>query len=701
MPRALTGAATTVVALVLSLSAPSTALAEENRPPDRPDTASLTARGEACSTDPAAPTLLNDTSLTLKGLFPDPDRALGSVQVSGEFEWAREGEVEPLGQVVTTAAWQYPDQEPAPQSATAHDLPEEALFGYRARGHDGQSAGEWSERCWVEISTSRPANPPAVTSEDYPDDGRFHGGPGQSGEFTFSGNGVEDAAAYSYGTSGSCATRVEPETLGGTATVTLTPERDGPTDLHARTIDPYGNSSACERVHSFNVAPVSGPVAAFTFDEGGGASTADAAASGRTATAQADLEWTRGRVGSATYRLEDTAAVVTGNPLRTEQAVVDTSGAFTLSVWARLDDASDDAVLLSQEGDATSGFQLGYDAGEDRWTFRQSAGDTPGARFVHEVRSQEPARTGVWTQLVATQDPATGRTELYVDGVHQGGADHVSAWHAEGAFVIGGGLAPRRTELGWPGAVDHVLVWDRALSDEVLFPTDTERSEVWEQANRPLSPQASWRLDEASGETAADRTDHGLDATLHGDPATVWNADFDDWFEPVVVLDGAASEHLRTDGPAVQTGHSFTVSAVVRLDDLTRDAVAVSQGGDHAGAFALGYAADSGTWIFETAAEDAAGAAVHRVSSTVSAQEGAWVHLVGVHDLTDGTLSLYVDSEPVATADAGRPWNAGGDVVVGAAAAGGDTDRYWSGGLRLVQILQGVPTRSDVGVLVF
>ncbi|MCY9784022.1 LamG domain-containing protein [Nocardiopsis sp. EMB25] len=704
MPRALSRAAALAAALALSLATPSLVLAEENRPPDRPDAATLTADHEPCSTDRDAPTLLNSTELTLSGVFSDPDREFGSTRVKGQFEWTLDGEETPIGTAETNPISQGPDIDPIARWVTASDLPEEVLFSYRARAHDTETAGEWSERCWVEVSTSRPQSPPVVASEDYPDDDRFHGGIGESGEFTFNANGVEDVVAYDYGFF-DCSTRVETKVPGGEVTVTITPERDGPLPLYIRSVDPYGNTSGCQSAYTVRVASPSGPVAIFALDEGEGDTAQDGVrGSERTATAARPLEWIRGRVGddpgTGHYRREGTAADVTGNPLRTAGPVVDTSGAFTLSVWTRLDDTSADGVLLSQEGDFTSGFQLGFDADEGRWAFRQSAGDTPGARFIHRVLSDEPARTHVWTQLLVTQDPETGRTELYVDGVHQGGIDHVSAWHPEGAFVIGGGLAPRRTELGWSGSVDDVVVWDRALRDEVWYDTRTGRSEVWEQANRPLVSGGGWQLEETEGETAADGTDHGLDATLHGDPDTVWNSG--DWLDPSgVLLNDELSEHLRTDGPAVETGHSFTVSAVVQLDDLSQDAVAVSQRGEHASAFSLGYDADSGHWVFETAAEDAPDTRVHRVASDAPAREGEQVHLVGVYDHTDGTLTLYVRDPytSVTTADAGPAWNADGDVLIGATATGDGADRYWSGRLHLVQVLQGVPTEADLSHL--
>jgi hypothetical protein len=692
-------------ALVLSLLSPSQALADDNRPPDRPDTATLTARGEACSTDKDAPTLLNSTELTLSGVFVDPDAETASQQVKGQFEWALDGADEPLGTAETLYSWQYPGVTPRPRSVTARGLPEKVLIGYRARGHDGQAWGEWSDRCWIEVSTSKPKAPPQVTSDDYPDDDRFHGAPEQPGDFTFANNGVEDAVAYYYSATGdpSCTERVDLDEPGGSVTVTITPQRPGPQAVYARTADAYGNSSRCELVYYFLVAPLADPVAYFPLDEGEGASASDVLARDRVATGNGDVSWTRGRVGARQgggYRLEDAAVATADGHLRTDTAVLDTSAAFTVSAWVRLDEAGTDAVALSQDGEHLSGFQLGYDASEDAWVFQVASQDAPEAGFDHRVVSTVPAQTDVWTRLNGQYDPVTGEIALHVDGVRQGGAAWDVAWNAEGPFVIGGGREQGEFSSAWPGAVDDVKVWNRLLVAEDAPYTGTGRSEVWENANRPLALEGQWMLEESGGETAADGSDHGLDATLHGDPATVWDGAFNDWlYTPAALLDGTAQEHLRADGAAVRTDRSFTASVWVRLDEGGSDAVALSQSGEHTSGFALGYDAELGKWVFETAAGDAAGGEVHRVASANGARVGEWTHLTGIYDHTDGTLTLHVDGSRHESAAREGAWHADGDVVIGAAGRTGGVDRTWTGALGTAYLLQGVALRHDVYAL--
>ncbi|MEE2040708.1 LamG domain-containing protein [Nocardiopsis sp. CT-R113] len=696
-----TTAASAALALVLSLLGQSPALADENRPPDRPDTSTLTARGEACSTDSSRPTLLNDTTLTLRGLITHPDAETVSTQVKAQFEWGLEGADEPLGSADSVYTWDSPGRPPAPRSVTARDLPEEVLIGYRARGHDTRAWGEWSDRCWIEISTSKPAAPPTVTSDDYPDDNRFHGAPGRAGDFTFDANGVEDAVAFYYGMSGSCTTRVELDQPGAEATVRITPQRDGPRSIHARSVDAYGNSSSCAMVYSFLVAPHADPVAYFPLDEGEDSTAHDAMSRGRTAEGTGAIGWARGRVGERAgsgYRLEDTAAVTSDGHLRTEESVVDTSGAFTVSAWVRLDGTDDDAVAVSQDGEHVSGFQLGYDASEEAWVFQRADRDSSDAGFAHRATSTAPAQTGVWTRLVGASDPSTGELSLYVDGVHQETVEQTSAGTAEGAFVIGGGQAGGEFAGTWPGAVDDVLAWNRApvTADEEV--SGGRRSEIWAAANQPVVPEGTWWLGETEGSTAEDATDHGLDAVLHGDPGTVWDGAFNDGiFEPGILLDGAQGEHLRTDGPAVRTDRSFTASAWVRLDDGGVDAVALSQSGSGTSGFALGYDAGLRRWVFEVPVQDGAGSVeVHRVTSATSAWIGEWVHLAGVYDHTDGTLTLHVDGNRAGGAERVDAWHAGGDVVIGGAGHAEGVGRPWTGGVSLAQLHQGVALDSDI-----
>ncbi|GAA1438596.1 LamG domain-containing protein [Nocardiopsis tropica] len=544
--------------------------------------------------------------------------------------------------------------------------------------------------------------PPTVTSDDYPDDDSFHGAPGRPGDFTFDANGVDDAVAYHYSIDGpECTTRVEPEVPGGAVTVEVTPRRSGGHTLYASSVNAYGNSSRCEPVYYFLVAPHARPVAHFRLDEGEGATALDAVTQERTAEGSGVIDWARGRVGARTgaaYRLERAAVVTSEGHLRTEGPVVDTSGTFTISAWVRLDDTGEDAVAVSQDGEHLSGFQLGYDADEDAWVFQRAGQDAPNAGFDHRATSTAPAQAGIWTRLTGSSDPATGELSLYVDGVHQETVDQVSEGTTEGAFVLGGGLAGGEFAGTWPGAIDDVLAWNRLPVTQDDAASGGHRSEIWRTANQPVVPEGTWWLGETEGASAGDTSDHGLDARLHGDSDTVWDGAFNDWlFKPGILLDGAEGEHLRTDGPAVRTDRSFTASAWVRLDDGGSDAVALSQGGTSTSGFALGYDSELEKWIFEVPAEDSVGAVeVDRVASTQGAQIGGWVHLAGVYDHTDGTLTLHVDGGREGNTAREGTWHAGGDVVIGGAGHADGVERPWTGGLVLAQVHQGAALQDEI-----
>ncbi|MCP3012817.1 LamG domain-containing protein [Nocardiopsis dassonvillei] len=706
MRRSLTRSTAVAAASVLALSllSPSQALADDNRPPDRPDTATLTARGRVCSTDRDAPTLIGSTAPLLRGVFRDPDSETGAQRIRAEFEWALDGTDELLGAAESTSTWHHPGRDPYPLSVTASGLPEDTLMRYRARGHDDHEPGEWSEWCWIEANTDGPEAPPRVTSDDYLPNGGFQGAPGRTAEFTFANNGTLDAVSYEYnlGLEPLCNTRVELDEPGASATVSITPQRSGPQWIYARSVDAYGNTSACESVYEVLVAPLADPVAYFPLDEGEGANASDVLTLDRTATGSGDVAWTRGRVGERQgedYRLEGAAVATAEGHLRTDGPLLDTSTAFTVSAWVRLDETGTDAVALSQDGENLSGFQLGYDASEEAWVFQTASQDGPETGFDHRVVSTVPVQTGVWTQLNGQYDPAAGEIALYVEGAHQGSAAWDSAWNAGGPFVIGGGREAGAFSDTWPGAVDDVKVWDRLLINEDKPYTDTKRSEVWQHANLPLALEGRWRLDEAEGAAAADSSDRGIDATLHGDPATVWGGAPEGWyFDTGVLLDGSDQEHLRTDGPAVRTDRSFTAAAWVWLDDTGSDAVALSQSGEHTSGFALGYDAELKAWVFETSAGDSEGAEVSRAASAW-AQAGRWTHLIGVYDHVDATLALYVDGIRQEDAEREGVWQADGDVVIGGAWHADGVDRSWTGALSTAHLFQGVALDHDVTLI--
>ncbi|WP_352231689.1 LamG domain-containing protein [Nocardiopsis sp. ATB16-24] len=664
--------------------------------------------GGMCSTDKDNPRLINTTTVTFRATIRDYDAraAWGGQKLKVRFAWWAEGEGAPLGQSDSTFAdvgyWPNGSE----RSVTVSGLPERQLLGYRATANDEIAWGPWSSWCWIEIDTTKPDTGPTVTSTDYPSDEELHGSVGRTGDFTFANNGVEEAVSYHYSLNDlTCTTEVQLDEPGASATIPLTPRRRGANMIYARTVDAYGNSSPCELAYYFLVAPPSGPVSHFTLDEGEGDSAADSVDASRIATADGDIGWTRGRVGSLTqngFQLEGASLETNdGAHVRTEEPVIDTSKAFSVSAWVRLDDATGNHTAVSQDGERHSGFYLGYNHTDDgNWVFKQAPFDGDETNIARRVYSNEPAELGVWTHLMGTHDPETGELVLYVDGVRQGAIVQESAWNAEGPLVIGGAKYRGQFYDAWPGAVDDVRVWNRVVTDQVEVEDAEARSEVWNLANRPIALEGRWRLDETEGTVAADSSDHGLDGTLHADPLTAWNHAVNNVTSaPGVSLDHANDEHITTTSPAVRTDRSYSVAAWVRLDEIGANAAAVAQNGDDHSAFTLAYqhTYDWNNWVMKLPPEDSTGATGwHRALSDHAPEFGRWTHLAATYDHTSRQATLYVDGVKNGTAEVPNAWHANGSVVIGGGRFEQEFTDGWLGDISDVFLYQGVLDEDEI-----
>ncbi|MFE1471310.1 LamG-like jellyroll fold domain-containing protein [Nocardiopsis dassonvillei] len=680
-----------------------------NNTPSQVATSSMSdSLGGVCSTDQDNPRLINNTTVTFRATVRDYDAraAWGGQKLKLRVEWRVNG-TEPREYADSSYADVGYWPEGSERAVTATGLPEGEVLGYRAIAHDETEWGyPWSDWCWIKIDTSKPDTGPIVASTDYPADDALHGSAGRTGDFTFSNNGVEQAASYYYSLNDtSCTTEVKLGEPGASATIPITPSRSGANMIYASTVDAYGNSSPCELAYYFLVAPPSAPISRFTLDEGTGGTAVDAADPDRTATASGDTGWTRGRVGGVRqgrYQLEGTSLTTAdGGHARTDAPVVDTSGAFSVSAWVRLDEATANHTAVSQDGERHSGFYLGYNhTAEGNWVFKQAPFDGDETSISRRVYSNEPAETGVWTHLLGTHDPETGQLVLYVDGVRQGEVVQESPWNAQGPLVIGGARYRGQFYDAWPGAIDDVRVWDRVVTDEVTGEDTEARSEVWTLANRPIALEGRWQLDETDGTLAADSSDHGLGATLHGDPLTAWNKALNDvTFAPGVSLNPAVPERITTEGPAIRTDRSYSVAAWVRLDEVGHNSTAVSQDGVHHSGFYLGYqyTADSHQWMLKNPPSDTAGASGwHRARSDQHAEFGRWTHLVGTYDHTSRTTTFYLDGVEQGTAEVPDAWHANGPVVIGGGRFEQQLSDAWAGDISDVFLYQGVFDEHEI-----
>ena len=191
------------------------------------------------------------------------------------------------------------------------------------------------------------------------------------------------------------------------------------------------------------------PVASWSLDEGAGSVARDSSGNAHDLTLTGGPGWVPGRSGTA-LQLDgrDQYAATTG-------PVLDTVGNFSVSAWVRLDSTGSWATAVSQDGATTSGFFLQYSAADNRLAFSTGEG---------RALSDTPPVTGRWYHLVGVHDADAGTYTLYVDGIAQPTVLHQAQGDpAPGVTAIGRARSGGHDSDFWPGAVDEVMMWNRAL----------------------------------------------------------------------------------------------------------------------------------------------------------------------------------------------------------------------------------------------
>ncbi|ROS75262.1 LamG-like jellyroll fold domain-containing protein [Cellulomonas sp. PhB143] len=206
---------------------------------------------------------------------------------------------------------------------------------------------------------------------------------------------------------------------------------------------------------AYPVGPTA-PVGAWSLDEGRGTVAADSSGGGHDLALAGGPSWTAGAPGG-TGAGGGTALTFDGKAqsAATSGPVLDTSGSFTVSARVNLASTGSWATAVSQDGTTTSGFFLQYSAADGRFAFSTEQG-----RALADAVPEK----GRWYHLVGVRDANAGTYTLYVDGVAQKQVlSQASGPATSGAFAVGRGKAGGRAADLWPGAVDDVRAWQRAL----------------------------------------------------------------------------------------------------------------------------------------------------------------------------------------------------------------------------------------------
>ncbi|GGR62863.1 hypothetical protein FHS37_007840 [Streptomyces griseostramineus] len=228
-------------------------------------------------------------------------------------------------------------------------------------------------------------------------------------------------------------------------------------------------------------------------------------------------------------------------------------------------------------------------------------------------------------------------------------------------------------------------------------------------------PIGRWRFTEADGAAQDSATADGRD-----DASLAGNAVRDDRGRRGVITHDAADNPLETpvtdkglalngntgyastSTPVVETRASYTLSAWVRVDaGVSHTMTVLGQIPDNASPFAkkytpfgLSYAGGgTNTWSLSALAADGT---LRKAAAKQATPRGVWTHVVGVHDVADKKLRLYVNGKLQATADAGTPWQTTGALQIGRAMWADTPTDYFAGSIDEVTVWQRALTPDEI-----
>jgi hypothetical protein len=192
------------------------------------------------------------------------------------------------------------------------------------------------------------------------------------------------------------------------------------------------------------------PVGTWPLDEGSGTVARDTSGAGHDLTLTGGPAWVPGESGTALQFNGTSQYGQASGP------VVDTTGNFSVAAWVKLDSTGHFATAVSQDGSSASAFFLQYSAADNRWAFSTVEG---------RALSDTAPVTSQWYHLAGVHDANRGTYTLYVNGQPQAKVlNQCLGDPSSGPLAVGRGFFGGNKTDYWPGTIDQVHIWNRALS---------------------------------------------------------------------------------------------------------------------------------------------------------------------------------------------------------------------------------------------
>ncbi len=270
-----------------------------------------------------------------------------------------------------------------------------------------------------------------------------------------------------------------------------------------------------------NIVP-NGVAGSWSFNEGVGATVADASGNNRPLTLS-NATWVAGISGQAAQLNGANASGTVG------QALVDTAASFSISAWVKLDNLNGWQTIVNQDGVNISGFWLQFsqyvNGGKFMLTMHDVDATASGA--LRAVSTTTPI-VGQWYHLVGVRDKVAGTMKIYVNGQLEGTTPWAGGWASNGALNVG------RGKWGGPndwvaGAVDGVSVYNRTLTDADVAGLYQARGEGGTVTPPPPNALPTVALTApASGSTITQGATVAITATAADSDGTVARVEFYD-----------------------------------------------------------------------------------------------------------------------------------------------------------------------------
>jgi hypothetical protein len=661
-----------------------------NNPPKQPDTDTMFANPGTKCVDRGQAKKVNDIP-TVYATLDDPDNEDRN-KVRGQFtlHWANKADGSDWGEKWTSSLT------PALTTGSQHQMelpptiPEGTLIGWGVRAWDGEQWGPWSYAgaqtgCYFYYDPAEPGKP-TITSQEYPNDGEWHGGVGETGRFVIS-DSEKVADRYRISLNGAVVTEVS-TTDGAERVVPLAPDRSGPNIVTVQAFAPSEQDGPTVS-YEFRVNTGADPVARFTMDEDAGSAAVTSTGPGRPA-------WLRGSATLGGEGKHGTALALDGVYGFAESTVpiVDTTESFTVSAWAK-PTRYGMSNLLAQSANFQSAFQLGIDP-QGKAVFKKPSTDTNDGGGVWQNAMDDTALpVGEWSHLTGVYDNGAAQLRLYVNGQLQAAVNAGTALESHGALQIGRSLYNGSLVNYWPGSIDDVQVFTDALSDE-----QTQQL-AGGTAPSGAGEVAHWDMDEAAGKVRVYSPVAPWKATLHGGAALGAGGREGGALQ----LDNTAGQYAATERPVVNTLRSFTVSAWVKVDGSatspTKNFTAVSARGDYKSGFYLKYVEETDRWVFARTAQDSADTGWFQATSKDPARSDEWTHLVGVYDSIDRRLKIYVNGEKgTDSPEVTSQWLATGGLEIGRSQWAAAPVDHWAGRIDEVRVYDRILAEEEIGKMV-